>query len=321
MQLRELSHAADIDDMHVSAHGHSDWLFLPLRSHRMISRKECVSGAIDTFLHAGNSRLWAIFSSTNEIAGFSRVSRCDHESDFFGREIYRIDFLRRSVSDSVDWRVVVREAVVFARRRFSAGHMIAAPDIDDYELVKALVAEGFSIGDVRRVYVARRHLGLRSVLKAIYRADSPESNEDSALIEIVRAAEFDSRFSRDPFYPKTGVKEFYAKWMSRLLSVADSNDAIVRVARSSTEVVAVGGIFRKPLPFYPGAPAFYADGLFAARPSSLASYHVVLDALIREGTSRQAFLETKVSSGNLPAIRILERLGFFSAGGDFSLFL
>ncbi|WP_111657759.1 hypothetical protein [Isoalcanivorax indicus] len=185
-------------------------------------------------------------------------------------------------------------------------HVSVELDIDDYNGLNALLAMGCEVVDIKRYFRWSSLKGVRKP-KFLSRVRAYAPTDHARVMQLLEAARFESRFSRDALLREQDVRTLYTCWFEQLLARAD-DDVMALVFEKAGRVQACGVIAERDLR-PAGVPVQFMDqGLYVSGPQGVGGYYPVIYALAERALARYDTVQTCVSLNNYPAVRVLERM-------------
>lgn len=292
-------------------------LAIRTRYRGFLSREDEVAlfrGDLLSALEAGGICLAA--RDESGIAAITAVAPLAWDSRHFGVPMGRLLIAADAGCSGAVLMEVVEAAVSQARARLGLCHLSAEMDIDDYACLNALLGRGFELLDVKRQYRWSSLAGVRAP-KFLSRVRPYEAKDRVRVMDMVEAARFESRFSRDPALDRTAVNRLYRMWFEQLLD--EPGRAIVVVFERAGQVQGCGAVERVELQV-PGHAARLMDrGLYVSGPGGVGGYYPVIYGLAARALATYDMVQTSVSLNNHAATRVLEHMRGASASIRYAL--
>lgn len=254
----------------------------------------------------------------NNAAAIACLYPLTWDTGHFGMPMYRLDVLSSADAGIDDCSETIACAIRDAALA-TGSHISAEVDIDDYSSLNGLLRNGFEILDLKRTYCTNRMRNDIDFVRMRSRVRHYHPDDFDAVMDLVRATRFPSRFSRDQYISPEQASLMYQKWFAALLSEFGKTSNAVVYERHG-EVVGCGALGEKDFAYAGLERKFRTGSLYAGRPDAVGAYTPVLYQLIIEALESHGLVDTTVSLNNVTVCRVLEGFrSYKSAAASYSL--
>lgn len=248
----------------------------------------------------------ASLSHRSELLAVCAVQPLDWDSRHFGLPMARLTLAASPACPPDRLPILARETINGTRGTSETLHLSVEIDIDDYPCVNALLSLGANILDIKREY---RWTSLRDFnppkFLSLIREYQPEDKRD--VLQVLDAAHFESRFSRDPLLDPCKVRDLYRIWLEKLLD-GDTQQRIALVMERNGRIQACGAIEKADLSTAGVNVQIMNGGIYVASARAVGGYYPMIYSLVKRASSSCATSQTCVSLNNHAATRVLERM-------------
>lgn len=276
------------------------------RRHPGFSSDDLIKISCFDFRGLFNGHNYGFMACRDEIIfGFCVIVRNEWESEFFGLEMGRVFCCCSPDLEDYLLSDLIKKSVDSAFSMGGIRHFSIDVDIDDYKVVNCLYKNGFEVLDLKRTYFTNRLHDDSGFLKSIGRVRNYMPSDFLVASEIIDAAVFETRFTRDKFIDRGLANALYKKWFLNLIADADVGSQVVVFERMGV-VVGCGGIGQVDFSKYGINRKMRSGSLYACSAAGVGGYAPVLYRLTKDAIASHGLVETTVSLNNAPAVRVVE---------------
>lgn len=261
--------------------------------------------AIDFSLLFNDENIGFFVMSSGEAVALCVAVKSVWESGYFDVSMARLYCFSSANVDADLLSVLVNKTVNHAFEKSGICHFSIDVDIDNYQVLNCLAGNGFEILDIKRTYFTNK-LGVnpefsRSVARV---RDYTEADAD-IVQEIIAAARFETRFTRDRFLSRDASDALYQQWFMNLVKDSGLGSHVVVFERMG-RVVGCGGIGEMSFSRYGIDRKMRTGSLYACSSEGVGGYAPVLYRLTSDAIASHGLVETTVSLNNASAVRVVE---------------
>lgn len=243
--------------------------------------------------------------SSGEVIALCVVVKSVWETGYFDVPMARlycfaaVDFDENLLSELVD------KSLRHAFEKSGTCHFSIDVDIDNYKVINSLSGNGFEILDLKRTYFTNKLGTNPEFSRSVARVRNYTDADADVVREIIAAAKFETRFTRDRFLRKDASDALYQQWFLNLVKDSGSGSHVVVFERMG-RVVGCGGIGEMSFSRYGIDRKMRTGSLYACSSEGVGGYAPVLYRLTSDAIASHGLVETTVSLNNASAVRVVE---------------
>ena len=243
--------------------------------------------------------------SSGEVIALCVAVRSVWESGYFDVPMARLHCFSSSNFDTDLLSVIVNKTIQHAFESSGICHFSIDVDVDNYKVLNCLSGSGFEILDLKRTYFTNKLGANPEFSRSVARVRDYTDADADTVREIIAAARFETRFTRDRFLSRDASDALYQQWFLNLVKDSGLGSHVVVFERMG-RVVGCGGIGEMSFSRYGIDRKMRTGSLYACSSEGVGGYAPVLYRLTSDAIASHGLVETTVSLNNASAVRVVE---------------
>lgn len=316
MDVRRLA-SSDADLLDPLIHAYP---FKPYRNYRLCSRRRqdlALRTEIQATLERSTGHVLLVSGHGSAAAIVFR--RLDWDSDFFGIEMGRVDYILHSNDVEPEVLSAALDACFDNCRTAGLQHLSTRVDVADVFLVEALERHGFSLKESLVSFLHHQTSEPAPMVREMGKLRPFEPSDTDEVVDIAREAYtgFRGRFSMDRHISRERADAMYVEWARRCCS-GEMAQILFVTANARGGLSGFCALRRlEPISSVGGVPLF-GGGLGGCRKDSPGTFNGLVRACMQEARDRGGAPEAQTQNHNYTSVRLYAGLGMDYVRADYT---